>query len=437
MKIFWSWQSDTPGNTGRRFVRAALDSAVGQIKVELHEEDPEVEDAVRELHVDQDREGIPGFIDLPRAILNKIDEAAIFVCDLTLVGRTDAQTDGDDTTRKYLVNSNVAVELGYALAKIPDARIVPIVNEAYCPERWHELMPFDLRHRSGIIPYRLLSGSDKATRDSEHQQLVERMKPILLAAFRHGMSSKVRPRTQEAYAGLSSGMFPTVPVTHGDLFSNFNAVHSPAKWKEAAHLAVRVIPIQNSNNWPPGRIAKALEGTNNLPLLLPADTCPMVHEGRCRHGYVVYATPSGEPEHAIDFTLVASSGELWVVNCSTLPAPKESWFLSAGQLASWLERYFAFSRDVLQLPPEVTVHIGSYVDPRWRGVVVAPDRSRGTLIRGQFYDSLISLPPTRVDLRSGNSHDLAKRFVGRVVEAVGGYPPEFGLPMSADDPSAA
>jgi hypothetical protein len=32
MKIFWSWQSDTPGKTGRYFVRDALLEAIRVLK---------------------------------------------------------------------------------------------------------------------------------------------------------------------------------------------------------------------------------------------------------------------------------------------------------------------------------------------------------------------------------------------------------------------
>ena len=32
MKVFWSWQSDTPGKTGRHFVRDALAEAVARLR---------------------------------------------------------------------------------------------------------------------------------------------------------------------------------------------------------------------------------------------------------------------------------------------------------------------------------------------------------------------------------------------------------------------
>jgi hypothetical protein len=43
MKIFWSWQSDTPGNIGRYLVRDALNDAIEKLK-----QDEGVEDARRD-----------------------------------------------------------------------------------------------------------------------------------------------------------------------------------------------------------------------------------------------------------------------------------------------------------------------------------------------------------------------------------------------------
>src|SRR5262249_48081008 len=74
-------------------------------------------DVVVDLHLDQDRQGLPGSPDLARAILDKIDKAAIFVADVT----TGAQAKGTKTPAgkrikgRRFINPNVAIELGYAL----------------------------------------------------------------------------------------------------------------------------------------------------------------------------------------------------------------------------------------------------------------------------------------------------------------------------------
>ncbi len=40
MKVFWSWQSDTPGKVGRHFVRDALTAAIEQLKQAPDVEEP-------------------------------------------------------------------------------------------------------------------------------------------------------------------------------------------------------------------------------------------------------------------------------------------------------------------------------------------------------------------------------------------------------------
>ncbi len=54
VKIFWSWQDDSPGKTNRHFIKAALDEAVAAIKG-----DYEAEDAVRP-ELDHDTKGVAG-----------------------------------------------------------------------------------------------------------------------------------------------------------------------------------------------------------------------------------------------------------------------------------------------------------------------------------------------------------------------------------------
>lgn len=72
MKVFWLWQSDTPGKIGRHFIREALSAAIADLTVEAEVEEPEGRDPRSALHLDQDRQGVPGSPDLARIILNKI-----------------------------------------------------------------------------------------------------------------------------------------------------------------------------------------------------------------------------------------------------------------------------------------------------------------------------------------------------------------------------
>lgn len=117
MKIFWSWQSDILGEIGRYLVRDALKDAIEELK-----QAEEIEGATREnLHLDQGMEGVTGSPDLARTIFDKIEKAEVVVADVTIVGTTAASD--------RLVNSNVAIELGYALHACTDARVVLVFNK--------------------------------------------------------------------------------------------------------------------------------------------------------------------------------------------------------------------------------------------------------------------------------------------------------------------
>src|ERR1700719_4702491 len=102
MKVFWSWQSDTPGKIGRHFVRDALNAAIQQLKQAPDIEEPTERETRSALHLDQDRKGIPGSPDLARVILEKIEQSAVFVADVTPVGI--AATEHAQEPRKKVIN---------------------------------------------------------------------------------------------------------------------------------------------------------------------------------------------------------------------------------------------------------------------------------------------------------------------------------------------
>lgn len=56
MKIFWSWQSDTPGKVGRHFVRDALRLAIEALKQAPDVEEPTAAETRESIHLDHDRQ---------------------------------------------------------------------------------------------------------------------------------------------------------------------------------------------------------------------------------------------------------------------------------------------------------------------------------------------------------------------------------------------
>lgn len=139
-RIFYSWQSWTPGSVNRHFILTALEKATKEIR---DDESIEVEPVV-----DRDTLGEAGSVDISATIFRKIAESQIFICDATIIT--------DQGSRHPSPNPNVMVELGYAAAVLGWERIICIVNTAYGDV---EKMPFDLRTRR-LLPYHLPEDAD-------------------------------------------------------------------------------------------------------------------------------------------------------------------------------------------------------------------------------------------------------------------------------------
>jgi hypothetical protein len=137
MKIFWSWQSDTPKEIGRFFVRDALREAIQALKTDEDLLEPVEREAAAKLELDSDRQGVPGTPDLAATIFEKIEAADVFLADVSLVGATP---DG-----KKLINSNVAIEYGHAHHALTFRRVLMVQNNHHGDG---DALPFDLRQKS-------------------------------------------------------------------------------------------------------------------------------------------------------------------------------------------------------------------------------------------------------------------------------------------------
>ena len=98
-KIFYSWQSDLPGNKTRNFIRECIDEAI-----ELAQETETIE-AER----DEATMGTTGSPDIVATLFSKIDNCDLFIADLSFCFTEDLHHN------KKSPNPNVMVELGYAV----------------------------------------------------------------------------------------------------------------------------------------------------------------------------------------------------------------------------------------------------------------------------------------------------------------------------------
>ena len=151
--VFFSWQSD---RQGRNFIEKALQAAIDRISQDVKLEEPERD----KLQLDRDTKDVPGSPAIFETILRKIGNAAIFVADLTFVGKSIA---GD-----LLPNPNVLLEYGYALRALTDNRIIAVMNTAHGEP---SELPFDLITKRFPVTYLLPDDADDATRTKVREKL--------------------------------------------------------------------------------------------------------------------------------------------------------------------------------------------------------------------------------------------------------------------------
>ena len=133
LKVFYSWQSDHSNLTNRTFIQDALEKAT---KLLRNDDSLEVNPVV-----DRDTKDEPGSPDIVHSIFDKIENSAVFVCDVTIIN--------DETENRPTPNPNVLIELGYALKALGQSRVLLVMNTSYGDIK---KLPFDLDHRR-VITY--------------------------------------------------------------------------------------------------------------------------------------------------------------------------------------------------------------------------------------------------------------------------------------------
>ena len=164
-KVFYSWQSDLPGNTNRNFIDNCVNEAVKKCNA-----------VIKGIGIiaDRDTKGVMGSPNISQTIFSKIDECDLFIADVSIVNsystlesvdtvidsvtETNKQQDIDQKLQKirYTPNPNVLIELGYAVKCLGWERVICFINTDYGDI---SKMPFDLEHQR-VTPYSL-ENSDK------------------------------------------------------------------------------------------------------------------------------------------------------------------------------------------------------------------------------------------------------------------------------------
>jgi hypothetical protein len=288
MKVFWSWQSDRPSKLNRNFLKRVIVDAIQRAASELGlDERPEI---------DHDTQGEAGLVSIPETILRKIDEAAVFVADITPIA---VSPDG-----KFVANPNVLIELGYAKKALGPERIILIWNSAWEGCRPEDL-PFDLRHRRAPSTFSL--GPD-ATKDDFAKQSAHLVSGLAgaIAASLEKVPATIVPAVERIAARPDD---PSVWFPKGGT-RNVNAGTSygtdRVSFPEGRRSYIRIAP----RCWGP----EPLAGTrDNLTDLFPLGDTSGMTWGRTKGGVICYSGDRTEDrvQARTATQWFQKSGEIW------------------------------------------------------------------------------------------------------------------------------
>lgn len=172
--IFYSWQSED--RRTKNFIDKALKGAIEDISKKGAFNTP--------LTLDRDTKDVIGSPHIVKTILSKIDACEVFVADISII-------DTAEGSGRKLVNQNVMFELGYAMAKHSELRIVSLFNKDLGDIKD---IPFDISHHRAH-PFSMAS-------DVKGTQLRKDLYHILLKHLTADKGAHISAHEDNLYAKL-------------------------------------------------------------------------------------------------------------------------------------------------------------------------------------------------------------------------------------------
>lgn len=173
IRVFYSWQSDSPKKTNLNAIRNALKDARKQIA--------SINPGLK-IILDEATRDTSGSPNISLTILSKIEVADIFIADVTTVTPPES--------KRPCPNPNVGYELGYAVAQLGWDRIILLFNTEY--GSFPNDLPFDFaQHRAS--PFKLALADPSSSR----ADLVRLLETAIDAVFR------MNPKRPAELRGLS------------------------------------------------------------------------------------------------------------------------------------------------------------------------------------------------------------------------------------------
>jgi hypothetical protein len=426
IKLFWSWQSETPQRTGRILVRDALREAIEQLKIVAEIDEPERDSAT----IDHDPERISGGVGLVRAILKNIDAADVFVADVTAVGKVGSGADMQpESAGERLINSNVAMELGYALRALSDLKLIVVFNVHY---GWQGELPFDVRNREDAITYTLPPNAGRPEIELERKKLTAR----LVSAIDRCIQEPVPGPDQSA--ATPSSFNRAVYFQVGEVLAQVGESQgNGASYSYTADTFcyLRLIPVPTLQSALP--LVTLLHVVGKAPLLSRQPGGAMSGSNSYGAiGFEVGSQPGRGRGKLVASTQLFPSGELWSLSAALVAherGERPAWIKLPFLASVVFERVFydnlralmAFAQHSLSLSPPWQVECG-LVGILGLHLGLSPDD-----IRGPVRKANVSLRRTLKSQDEGAMDKFLLEFFGMLHEAIGsarpvglhGFPP--------------
>lgn len=336
--VFFSWQADTPTRIGRNFLRKVLEEVCSGIA-----SDTNVDEALRDVEVDSDTQGVAGQPPIVETIFKKIDASAVFVADMTFVG---ARTDG-----RFTPNPNVLIEYGWALKGLGYERVICVMNTAYGVPTSDNL-PFDLSHVRWPISFNLSENANAELIGQEKRRLVATLNQAVRASLATIPTAPVEapPRFPAAEAKDGPARFRSKGEALGfeDDFPPFGSGKEvflspgPAMW-------LRVMPVINPGKlWPPHQLKEAARqnGASLMPLASSAGSYSYL---RADDGFGIFRAISQNEQSAQTESIEISSlafafetGEIWSIDSDWLAYDTKRFPFVESDFARGLRDYARF-----------------------------------------------------------------------------------------------
>jgi len=306
--VFFSWQSDRLPKAGKNLIEDALQQAISMLA-----ESSMLEKADRGIvRIDQDTKDEAGSPPIVETLLGKIDNAGVFVPDLTFVGK---RADGRPTP-----NPNVLIEYGWALKARGHKYIVPVMNIAHGTPTDSNL-PFDLRHLRHPISYNCPDEADDAeillAQEGLANELAQAISAVLNAPdFVSRRNPEFMP--QRAFGG--GGRFRDFgePLGIGDPIEGktleIELENGSASW-------LRVMPLRHpQKNFPVRQLRRLLKPDNEECRLKTFRRGFNALSFSARDGYGVCDKSHVQTEEnrisATGTAFMFTSGEIWFVDAA-------------------------------------------------------------------------------------------------------------------------